>query len=170
MKFEEFISEYKNIQSEAEKQSFLRRHIVRNYIPLEQKEISARSIVKSTNYDDNNGIVNVNTVAYKMFYFISLIKLYTDIDANYKEGLNLYNQLKENNVIELFDSVKPLDVDEYREVCRDVRDDFIQNHRSTQSILLGVENRFAAFLEQLVKEIDNNPELLNQIKNNLINK
>jgi len=35
MKFEEFISEYKNIQSEAEKQSFLRRHIVRNYIPLE---------------------------------------------------------------------------------------------------------------------------------------
>jgi len=82
-----------------------------------------------------------------MFYFISLIKLYTDIDANYKEGLNLYNQLKENNVIELFDSVKPLDVDEYREVCRDVRDDFIQNHRSTQSILLGVENRFAAFLE-----------------------
>lgn len=108
MKINEFITEY----SEArDKEQCMKMHIVKRYVPYEQKMAICKNIIESADYTPNINIVDKkyycpNTPMRFVLFCISLIDTYTDIELEeYDNGRNVmggFNQLDSNGVFEIF--------------------------------------------------------------------
>ena len=76
------------------------------YIPLEQKQAVAQSIVRSVyggSADDNAAAFRRNSVARYMLERLVMLNLYTDIDSGATDSLEVFNKL---NAVRFFDAIE----------------------------------------------------------------
>ena len=89
------------------------------YIPLEQKQAVAQSIVRSVyggNADDNAVAFRRNSAARYMLERLAILNLYTDIDSGAADSLEVFNKL---NAVRFFDTIeKYVDAREIAELRR----------------------------------------------------
>lgn len=157
MKFEEFMESYKE-KSEGDRINFLKEHIVKSYIPLEEKDVRSQIIINNSYYDEN-GNFKVNSVAKYMFTFLTIVDMYTDIAINFKDGLNEYNKL---NCLEVLDDIVSLinekDLDEFKNIINMKCDDIIINEYEPHSFIKTQVERFGeligATLSPILEKID----------------
>lgn len=98
MNYKDFIEEFNNADNES---AFLESHIITEYVPYEKKITICNNVIKNTFYDENNNI-KINSPASFMFYSLSLINEYTDIDVDFAIGLEIFNEL---NKLDLIDKI-----------------------------------------------------------------
>lgn len=131
MNFNTFITLFENKKKHGGVDDFIVSRIKTKYVPLEEKQARANLIVENTMFekdDKGNKNFHVNSVAYHMFVFLTLVDMYTDVEINYKESLAQYNKLKES---ECFDFIIPRinkdDMAEFKLVLESMRNDVITN-------------------------------------------
>ena len=136
MKYDDFVKKCKSLK---DRDSFIKKHIVKTYLPYEAKISEAKEIVRRSCYREINGVETFyqdSTIAY-MLFMLRIISNYTDIE--YEEGadaLSAFNALSEANLFEVI--VRALPVNEYdafNTVLRMVKDDEMENYRSLAGYL-----------------------------------
>lgn len=98
MKTEKFIEGYKKATN---KESYIKKHIVNDYIPYAQKVAETNKIVAISMYKEVNGknIFWINTPLQYELMVIAVIKLYTDIELGENEEiLNSFDALEKEGL------------------------------------------------------------------------
>lgn len=158
MKFDEFIELYENEGNVDKRNTFVKSHIIKSYIPLEEKDVRAQIIIDNSYYGED-GNFKVNSVAKYMFTFLTIVDMYTDIAINFKDGLNEYNKLNSLDVLEdIVSLINEKDLDEFRNIINMKCDDMIINEYEPHSFIKTQVERFGeligATLSPILEKID----------------
>lgn len=115
-----FVTLFSNKKRTHEEEDFVKEHIKNVYVPLEEKQTNAKAIISSTYYEKHKGTdgnettaLKVNSLAKYMYTCLTTLKLYTDLEIDYKKGLEQYNKLQECGAIDLF--IRNIDQRELKE-------------------------------------------------------
>ena len=141
-----FINECKDAMG-MEKDSAVKSHVVRKYIPYEEKIMICERVVRATTYEkisDTESIFKINSVGRKMLYAINLIDVYTDIEIDFRDNkaLYCYNRLKEAELFDILISKIPAaDKKEFDEILELTLNDIRENERSVYGM---IENKITA--------------------------
>lgn len=170
MKFDEFMELYDNFKETDERVIFVKEHIVKSYIPLEEKDVRSQIIINNSYYDEN-GNFKVNSTAKHMFTFLSIVDMYTDIDINFKDGLNEYNKLDASMALDdIASMIDEKDLNEFKIVLNMKYNDVIANEYEPHSFIKKQVERFGELigtaLSPIIEKIDLNnlEDFLNQLK------
>lgn len=171
MKFEEFIELYENEGNVNKRNTFVKSHIIKSYIPLEEKDVRSQIIINNSYYDEN-GNFKVNSTAKHMFTFLSIVDMYTDIDINFKDGLNEYNKLDASMALDdILSMIDEKDLNEFKIVLNMKCNDMITNEYEPHSYINKQVERFGeligATLYPIFEKID--LDKLNTILDNTFN-
>lgn len=161
MKIEDFIKEY---NSSANKEECVKKHIVDKYVPYEEKIALCKNVVKAANY--RNGKFESNGPIQYMFFAITLLSKYTDIDVT--EGtktFDVFNSLDSLGLIDMFYTFMPeKELSKMQAVLGMVNDDFTENERSLIAYLDTKMDAMNIALDGLINAIgDKNGENENKI-------
>ena len=124
MKIDEFIKGY-NVATD--KKGFINVHVVRKYLPYEEKVVIANAIVKSFTNKETGDFVR-NTPAVFMNEVVSLVREYTDIEIGKNESLDVFNKIEKNNITELLVDAIGSDAQRLQTVISMVVNDAVANH------------------------------------------
>lgn len=152
----------KQIAMNKDKEGYVKQRLAKNYIPYEEKIASCENIIRNTSFvkDETSGelIYKRNTPACNLFFNLTLIDRYFDIDINFENALADYNKLEENGYTDML--LKNIPTNEYiswSKVFEMVANDFVDNERS-----------LVAYLETSIKAINKSIgtiiETINEIK------
>ena len=123
----------KQIAMNKDKEGYVKKRIKTLYIPYEEKVATCENIINATSYIE---IYKRNTPSRAVFFSLTLIDKYTDIDIDFKNVLKDYNILDENNLIELIiKSLPAKEVSSWRTLLEMIDDDLMVNERSLISFL-----------------------------------
>lgn len=135
MKIEEFIRVYKG-KNEKDREALLKKHIVREYMPFEDKVAEADKIIKSALYKD--GKFEVHSAIVEELFALSVIARYTDIEMD--DLLTGYNLLEENGINEFIEAIIH-DVRKFRGIL----DMMIADEKEKHSLVPFLSEQFEAF-------------------------
>lgn len=171
MKFDEFMELYDNFEETDKRLIFIKEHIVKSYIPLEEKDVRSQIIINNSYYDEN-GNFKVNSTAKHMFTFLSIVDMYTDIDINFKDGLNEYNKLDASMALDdIVSMIDEKDLNEFKIILNMKCNDVITNEYESHSFIKKQVERFGeligATLYPIFEKID--LDKLNAILDNTFN-
>lgn len=159
MNYKKFVEEY-NVANDKAK--YTQKHMVNSYVPYEEKIAECYKIVDATSHKtiDVNGVERKiywnNTPMQHMFYILSLISLYTDIEWNKNsrdnnENLNVYNELSKNGSIYVIISlIEPFEKESFDTVLNMIEEDTYENERSLPSYLDTKIDTFEIILADLL--------------------
>ncbi len=148
------------------KEGVIEKHIVRQYVPLEEKIAEAKKIIAVACYttiNDLNGtekkIFKVDTVQKDFLATLALIKLYTDIDLS-ENTLKDYNMLAEKKCIKKIIGAMPEDARDFNAILNISFNDEIENSTSVGNIINRLtsssDSVLTAIINSLIaKEVDN---------------
>lgn len=167
-----FLREYSVVtkQKGTAMETFMKKHIVTDYIGFIQKSVICDSIVKATCYAKEGDIefVHINSANINLFFEMKIIDLYTDIEINVSEG-NLAEQYDKLNKVGAVENIlECVPEDEYAEfnaLLKMKLNDFRDNEYSITALLYNLKKSFAlssdtigAAIEEVLKEIENSEE------------
>lgn len=123
------------------KDGIIEKHIVRQYVPLEEKIAEAKRIVDTacyTSIDNVDGtserVFKIDTVQKEYLTFLALVKLYTDLDFS-ENILKDYNMLAEKKYIKKIVGAMPEDARDFNTVLNMVFSDEVENVTSTGNVI-----------------------------------
>lgn len=155
MNFNTFMSLVENKKKNGGLDEFIDSHMKNKYVPLEEKQARANVIVENTFYEkDEDGTkrFHLNSVAYNMFMFLTLVDLYTDIDIDYKNCVELYNKMKEHGIFNfIFTRIDKAEMDEFKIVCECVRSDVMTNEYDPHAYVSQQVERFGKLISFVVE-------------------
>lgn len=131
MKYDEFITKY---NAATDKKKFLQKHVVRKYIPYQDKIGEAKEIIRRTCYTEIDGkkVYQQNSPLYFMLFMLRIIANYTDI--TFEEGadaLIAFNALAEAELLEAIVAAIPSkEYETFNTVLQMCKDDEMENYRS----------------------------------------
>ncbi len=139
MNYKKFAEEYKNAN---DKEKCIQRHIVAEYVPYEEKIAQCHRIINTTSHktikvkEQDREMFWLNTPMRHMFYIITLLSFYTDIEWNKEanddnENLAMFNELSKCGAIyELVAAIPTYERTAFETVLDMVYDDVCENERS----------------------------------------
>lgn len=131
MRYDEFIKKY---SVAADKTKFVGKHIVKTYLPYEQKISEAKEIVKRTCWREVNGkkIFQQDSPSFFMLFMLRVISNYTDIEFDDgADALVAFNALSEAELLEtVVLSIPQKEYDTFNTVLQMCKDDEMENYRS----------------------------------------
>lgn len=144
MDYKKFIDEY-NVANDKTK--YVQKHMLNSYVPYEDKVAECRKIIDIASHkmvtvnDQEHKIYWNNTPMQHMFYILTLISLYTDLEwikdsGDDNENLKVYNELSKNGSIYIIISlITPFEKQSFDTVLNMVEEDTYENERSIPSYL-----------------------------------
>lgn len=146
MKFDEFMELYNSDDWDID------RLVIRKYIPLEEKDFRAKTIVDNSYYE--NGEFKVNSTAKHMLTFLSIVDMYTDIEIDFKDALSEYNQLDESMALdEIVSEISDKDLNEFRIILEMKCNDMITNEYELHSYINKQVERFGELVRNVLKPV-----------------
>lgn len=137
MKIQEFMLKYK-VASETKKNSLVKEHIKNVYVPFSEKVAICRTIIEKTHYTgtDELRMYKKNSYAHEVFFSLTLISKYTDIEIDFEKSGEIYDQFSEYDLITAFLSEIPEKerTEFFRVMDMEVADDY-DNNRNVVSFL-----------------------------------
>lgn len=166
MKINSFLQVLNTKKTKEEKEKYISSMIVDKYIPLEEKQVRAQNIIKSSYYlKDNNGneTFHINSVAKYMLTYITLIDIYTDIERSASEGkiVEEFNKLNEAGIFDiLVQSINQRELKEFNMVLDMEVNDVMTNEYEPGGFVRNQVTRFGnlvgATLLPLLQTLDMN--------------
>lgn len=141
------------------KDAVIEKHIVRQYVPFEEKIAEAKRIVELSCYKTitapdgtEQRVFSVNSV-YKEFYtFLTLIKLYTDIDIS-ENIVADYNALAEKKISKKLIGAMPEDARDFNTILNMTFEDEIENATSVGNVINRIFNSADSALGVVINEM-----------------
>jgi len=132
MKYEEFIKEYK---VSSDKNKFIKKHIITDYLPYQDKIAEANEIVKRSCYIEVDGKKKFlqNSPVYFELFMLRVIANYTDIEYENDgvDGLAMFNALSKAELFEpIIAAIPKKEFDTFNTVLQMCKDDEMENYRS----------------------------------------
>ena len=100
MRIETFVKLYNTKRTDEEKMDVVKERITNKHVSFSDKVNNADIIAKQCYYQkekDANGVerevFKQNSAAKYMFYSLTVVKLYTDLDIDFKQGLEQFEML-----------------------------------------------------------------------------
>lgn len=178
MTVKEFVEKYNNLTTEDLKIQFLKSIIKDTYLAFENKVSICEMVVEASYYiktKDKNGMetkkLHINSPAKYMLYRMNIINNYTMIDVDFKNGLEEFNLLNKNGLIEnIFGLIPQKESEEFAAIFDMVASDVLQNEYETHAFIRGQVERFGeltvATLSPLFKTLFDDLESLDENKIN----
>lgn len=154
-------------QKDSAMETFIKKHVVVDYIDFMQKDVVCTSIIKTTCYvkSGDKDIVKINSIGRYMLFIMNLIKLYTDIDIEFKDDITIQQYDKLNKVGAINTIISAIPESEYSEfstILNMKMDDFRDNEYSIVALLYNIKNELVisediinSAIETIVKENSN---------------
>ena len=188
---DELYLEYNKRSSNAAKESYLKNTIkIKPYISYVEKDMMAKNIIDVAHYsipqdvnienitDDEllkiEQVPVINRSAQYTLTALTLVKMYTNIDIDFKQGAFQYDKLAETGIINyILENIETSEIEEFKMLINYKYEDFYQKHFSIQSYLdkrinefLSMTDVFATMASDLMKNIDKSEVL--KVANNVI--
>lgn len=145
-------------------ETFIKKHIVTQYVPFLTKSIYCSNIVKASCHikDGDREIVKINSDTQYLFFIMRLIQLYTDIELDQDNIINEYDKLKEVGVVdELINAIPDSEYVEFSTLLNMKMDDFRDNEYSVTALLYNLKESFSiseevinSVIEDLKKQVE----------------
>lgn len=130
------INEFVNgFNSASDKEKYVKKHIIRTYVPYEEKVAKCQRIIDNSMYviDDDKLKFKPNTPLLRELFIITATQSYTDIEYDTGEALNGFNALAEieadsyimeavNTDVTVFKSVLDMMIDDTYDLERNIVD------------------------------------------------
>lgn len=135
MKVSQFINGYK--ATTKDKETYVKGHIVNDYISYIDKISMAQRIVSSTSYvGDTVKVFKVNTPAKQVLFILSMIEKYTDIEIDWSKTVEEFDELCKCGVLGMIMKLIPeSEATQCSSILDMVYDDEIMNNRDLVSFL-----------------------------------
>ena len=150
MKLNTFVTLFENKKRNGGVEEFVKEHIKDKYVPIEEKQVRANTIVENTYYetnDDGEKSFHVNSVAHLLFTMLTLVDMYTDIEIEFKHGLEQYNKLKECGALDyLVAHMNKNEIDDFKMVLTGVQNDVMTNEYEPHAYFASQVERFGKLL------------------------
>ena len=151
MKVDEFIRKY---NSSKNKDDFLDKCIITQYIPYHEKMSDCDMIVIATTKTEQG--FRINSPMRFVLFIVTLINRYTKIGED-EEILSVFETLDENNLLDLIVSKIPKkEYESYQTILNMVLDDYMENSRSILAYIDNKINELKIPFKALVDVINNN--------------
>ena len=155
MDYIKVVTQYK---TSKDKESFVKKHIKRSYVPYTEKLTEAIEIAKQSTHIviDEKEIYKKNTPMTRFLSMIRIITLYTDIECEQDQVINMYDALsKEGLMVQILSSIPETEIGEFMSLVDMCIADTYENEREISTI---VENKMEAInivLSQVFSVLEN---------------
>ena len=151
-------------------EDFIKKHITTDYINFNMKDAICTNIIKTSCYEKSGDreIIKINSLARYMLFIMNLIKEYTDIEIEFKDGkaVEQYDELNKIGAIStLISAIPESEYAEFNTILNmkldDLRDNeysviaFLYNFKESLSISEDVIN---SAIEMIVKQDEDKNE------------
>lgn len=120
-------------------ETFIKKHIVTDYVPYLEKEVLCTNIINATCYiPTEEKIIKFNTPARHILYIMNLINLYTDIEISFKDtdSVEQYDKLtKAGASYLLINAIPDAEYAEFNNMLNMKLDDLRDNEYSLEAIV-----------------------------------
>lgn len=169
----EFVDEYIKLRDTGHvngiKESFIEDIVIREYAPIDTKNLMAAEIVGQCNRNKNGELVS-NSVALDVSYKMSVLVLYTSLKIDVKNMTKEYDTLQEHGLVSsiLHELADYRDAQEYSAVFEMVKADYDKNNYSFSGIVRNAFRKLKAWWSKTSKEVvanlEKNPEFQKQME------
>lgn len=147
-------------------ESFIKKHIVSDYIGFIEKTVICDSIVKATCHVNEGDMefVQINSANRYLFFVMKIIDLYTDIEINVTEGnlADQYDKLNKVGAIEsILEYIPEREYSEFNTLLNMKLDDLRDNEYSITALLYNLKkssslssDAIGTAIEEILKEIE----------------
>jgi len=141
------------------KEGVVEKHIIKQYVPLENKIAEAKKIINTACYTSvidpmgvEKRVFKIDTVQKEFLTFLALIKLYTDLDFS-ENVLKDYNMLAEKKYTKKLIGAMPEDARDFNTVLNMVFNDEIENVTSIGNVINRVLSSSDSAITAIINEI-----------------
>ena len=146
-------------------ETFIKKHIVTQYVPYLEKDVLCTRIIYATCYaDKDRKIIKFNTPGRLLLFNMNLINLYTDIEISFEndETTKQYDKLMEVGAIYLLiNAIPETEYTEFVTLLNMKLDDLRDNEYSLEALLYDLKKSFSisediinSALEELKKQVE----------------
>ena len=146
-------------------ETFIKKHIVTQYVPYLEKDVLCTRIIYATCYaDKDRRIIKFNTPGRLLLFNMNLINLYTDIEISFEndETTKQYDKLMEVGAIYLLiNAIPETEYTEFVTLLNMKLDDLRDNEYSLEALLYDLKKSFSisediinSALEELKKQVE----------------
>lgn len=156
----EFVEKFKQCTTEDEKTRLVMKNItITPYVKVLEKVITIENIIKVANYDKNKKLC-INSCIQQVFYVLSIMKLYTNLEVDYTNPLECYDLLEESGLTDIIMlKIPEKEAMEYSNLFTMAVSDFKENHcgiraymenelKNIETVLNGVVDRLSNTVTQ----------------------
>lgn len=144
------------------KNGVIEKHIVTQYVPLETKIAEAKRIAELSCYkvinagtENEQKIFNINTIHKDFYTFITLLKLYTDIDLS-PNILEDYNKLAEKKYVKPIIAAMPEDAKEFNAIVNMTFEDEAENATAIGNVInrlfYSLDSSFSTIINEVISK------------------
>lgn len=162
MSVKDFVNKYNDLPV-LEREAFVKTIIVDEYVPFEKKVHYCNKVIESSSYKKEivdckeKKRLHVDSTGKYMLYSLTLIKLYTILEIDYKDSLNIFNLLNGNNSIDTIVKCMPeRELREMKMILDMVSDDLIKNEYEINSFVDKQINKVSLLVENFITPMLNN--------------
>ena len=161
---DKFIQEFK-VQKEDSKLSYVKRHIVTDYINYENKIATCAKIIDASCYQDIGGkhVVSFNSPMKYVLYIFNIITNYTDIEVS-ENWMDDFNKLTKNRcevndeeytlIDMIVGNISPCEIQQFG----DILDCMIEDLKLNEYTVVSKINSFGTTLEYISKYVEEDGE------------
>jgi hypothetical protein len=161
MTYKKFIELYSKAEP-SKKAQFVKKHIVREYLPYQNKIAEARKIVESSCYEtiQDKKVYKQNSTLTYMLFALRVLGNYTDISwDNEKKSVDIFNEFTRTGALEdIISAISPKEYESFLSVLQMTRDDEYENYRSLAGFLETKFDAMSIMFEELANLIEQNKE------------
>ena len=166
----EFVEEYNKVKNnDRTKESFLKKHIVKEYIGILEKMSCCKALVDSTYhiYSGDIKVFKADSINLYILYNLKLIELYTDIEISISDDSNLleiYDLLNEcGAMMNIISFIPVTEISEFKQFIEMAVADIYDNEYSVVASINGIKQGISVMATSLLSSIDS---LTEQYTNN----
>lgn len=127
MKVKEFIRKF---DEEKNKEEFIKKHVIRTYVPFSAKVSLCKNNVALTMY--NNGLYELNTPIQYMLWVRTVIESYTDIEFSSDSEVD-FDLIERYGIVELMMPLINTDYEKFLKILKMVANDTIDKETNLVS-------------------------------------
>ena len=158
---ENYVKMYKANSKAKDKtfEDFMKKHIVKDYIPFVEKCVWCDNIVKVSCHstEGEHEYVKINSANRYVAFVMRLIDLYTDIEIDFKDAkfVGQYDELNKVGAINaLITSIPEDEYSEFTTILNMKMDDFRDNEYSVTALLYNLRKSFSLSEEVIDKVLE----------------
>lgn len=148
-------------------ETFIKKHIVTDYVDFATKSAYCDSIINATCYIKvgEKKIIKFNSATRYIFFTMKIIELYTDIEINADNLLGDYDKLNKVDAINcLIAGISESEYSEFYTLLNMKLDDLRDNEYCVTALLYNFKESFS-LSEDVIKEVLTSPEVKEMIQN-----